>query len=131
MLSTCGLPSGFPSYYPPAVSRLGFRCSEMFFSSRARLLEDHLPHVWAHQVFDAYAKPKRLVAGDPDYDEPADPWWISSWLHDEHVLMHHLVTETFATVERMLRTWKRYLLFPTAGVDPTATGLWLKLRPLV
>jgi len=70
-------------------------------------LEDHLPHVWAHQVFDAYAKPKRLVAGDPDYDEPADPWWISSWLHDEHVLMHHLVTGTFAmTVERMLRTWK-------------------------
>lgn len=69
-------------------------------------MEDHLPHVWAHQVFDAYAKPKRLVAGDPDYDEPADPWWISSWLHDEHVLMHHLVTGTFATVERMLRTWK-------------------------
>lgn len=34
--------------------------------------KDHLPHVWAHQVFDAYAKPTRLAAGDPDYDEPPD-----------------------------------------------------------
>ncbi|CAE6956954.1 unnamed protein product [Symbiodinium natans] len=29
--------------------------------------KEKLPYVWAHQVFDAYAKPMRLVPGDPDY----------------------------------------------------------------
>jgi len=64
--------------------------------------KDHLPHVWAHQVFDAYAKPKRLVAGDPDYDEPADglaraAFCVSRW-------------DSVAVLDRLLR--RRFDLSP-------------------
>ncbi|CAE7947493.1 unnamed protein product, partial [Symbiodinium sp. KB8] len=31
--------------------------------------QEKLPYVWAHQVFDAYAKPMRLTTGDPDFGE--------------------------------------------------------------
>eukprot|EP00439_Symbiodinium_sp_Y106_P018838 s393_g2.t1 len=34
-----------------------------------KALQDKLPYVWAHQVFDAYAKPMRLTSGDPDFGE--------------------------------------------------------------
>jgi len=41
---------------------------------------DKLPYVWAHQVFDAYAKPMRLTSGDPDFGEDSQEGRIRSSL---------------------------------------------------
>ncbi|CAK9019329.1 unnamed protein product [Durusdinium trenchii] len=64
--------------------------------------KDRLPYIWAHQVFDAYAKPTRLAAGDPDYDDTPEgrarsAWCVSRW-------------DFIAVLDRLLRT--RFELSP-------------------